>query len=312
MDGFDGLQADIFPVDGFTVQNEQHGIRQGASDEYVSGLARHVDGRGFRLGLFAAQLKDDREGVRDLDGFALDIAGRPVRGGGDDAERLGVQVGMGAAEDFCVSDRAVGINSELQRHAPLDAGVFGGLRILEVLIDPLRELGSSSTLEGGFLLDQLEGNRLRRVGEIDGNRLIRSRFQRNDLGADGIAQEHGSREEGEDGEPGEAFPSGGGGLEHHVDSVFEFGVLEAVRQGKALVPDRFPHQEKLIFGSIDAMIENGVIGLVLMQELEFAEGDPDEGIEPMDQRDRRKQEDVQGMSLLYMSLLVLQDDRILF
>ena len=60
------------------------------------------------------------------------------------------------------------------------------------------------------------------------------------------------------------------------------------------------------------MIENGVIGLVLVQELEFAEGDPHERIEPMDQRDRRKQEDVQGMFLLYMSLLVLQDDRILF
>ena len=80
LDGLYGLQVDVFPVDGFTVQNEQHGIRQGASDEYVSGLARHVDGRGFRLGLFAAQLKDDREGVGDLDGFALDIAGRPVRG----------------------------------------------------------------------------------------------------------------------------------------------------------------------------------------------------------------------------------------
>ena len=101
-------------------------------------------------------------------------------------------------------------------------------------------------------------------------------------------------------------------MEHHVDSVFEFGVLEAVRQGEALVPDRFPHQKKLILGSIDAMIEDGVIGLVLVQELEFAEGDPDEGIEPMDQRDRRKQQDIQGMGLADMGLLVEADDRIRF
>ena len=60
------------------------------------------------------------------------------------------------------------------------------------------------------------------------------------------------------------------------------------------------------------MIEDGVIGLVLVQELEFAEGDPDEGIEPMDQRDDRKQEDIQGMGLADMGLLVEADHWIRF
>ena len=204
---------------------------------------------------------------------------------------------------------------ELRHYASLDFRIFGRLRVLEVFIDPLGELAGVASLEGRLDFDLTVGEALRRVRESGGSRFGEDRLGQvggDNLGADGIAQEHGSREEGEDGEPGEAFPSGGGGLEHHVDSVFEFGVLEAVRQGKALVPDGLPHQEKLILGSIDAMIEDGVIGLILVQELEFAEGNPHERIEPMDQRDGRKQEDIQGMSLADMGLLVQPDDRILF
>ena len=139
--------------------------------------------------------------------FALYIAGRPVRGGGDDAERLGVQVRVYAAEDFCVADRTVGVDGELQRHAPLGTRFFGGRRVLEVRIDPFGEgRASIFALEGRLDLYARKRNNLGRIGESG-----RCRFSEDglglvdgdDLGADRVAQEHGSREEGEDGKPGE-------------------------------------------------------------------------------------------------------------
>ena len=60
------------------------------------------------------------------------------------------------------------------------------------------------------------------------------------------------------------------------------------------------------------MVEDSVIGLILVQELEFTEGDPNEGIEPMDQGDGRKQQDIQSMFLLNMGLFMQQDDLVLF
>ena len=50
------------------------------------------------------QLKDDREENLNVDGFAVDVAGFPVGGGGNDADGFGVQFGAYALDDLDVPE----------------------------------------------------------------------------------------------------------------------------------------------------------------------------------------------------------------
>ena len=106
------------------------------------------------------QLKDDREENLNVDGFAVDVAGFPVGGGGNDADGFGVQFGAYALDDLDVPEFSVGADVELNQEASFDAGFCGGLRVTEFLRNPLGEIIDVATLEGGLVLGSRERNDL--------------------------------------------------------------------------------------------------------------------------------------------------------
>ena len=106
------------------------------------------------------QLEDNREEDLNVDGFAVDVAGFPVGGGGNDADGFGVQFGAYALDDLDVPEFSVGADVELNQEASFDAGFCGGLRVTEFLRNLLGEIIDVATLEGGLVLGSRERNDL--------------------------------------------------------------------------------------------------------------------------------------------------------
>ena len=83
---------------------------------------------------------------------------------------------------------------------------------------------------------------------------------------------------------------------HHGNSVFELAVVEAVRDQETSVSHSFSDKQELILSSIDAMFEDCLVGLVLVQHPQFGEHYPHEGVEPVEGADERHQEYVGGVA----------------
>ena len=149
---------------------------------------------------------------------------------------------MNAAQDFGIADGSVFADFEADHHAALDAGFLGFGGVGEMLGDPEGERTGVFTLEGRVLFQHTVGygGLVRAVGS---GYLGHAGGSGADFRPGGVAQEHGPCEEGEERGVGEAHPAGSGFVLHHGDSLFEFGVVEAVGQGEALLSHGFPHQE---------------------------------------------------------------------
>ena len=90
-------------------------------------------------GTLFRQGEGDGERIGDTDRFAVLDAGFPLGGTADHAQGFIVQGRIDPLQDLDFLDAAVRADRELEFDGPLDVGVSRILRVLQVLVDPLRE-----------------------------------------------------------------------------------------------------------------------------------------------------------------------------
>ena len=64
--------------------------------------------------------------------------------------------------------------------------------------------------------------------------------------------------------------------------------------------------------SIDALLDNGVVGLILVKHHQFRAGHPYKRIEPVDECDDREKQEIVGMTAADMGNLMFKDNRMIF